>query len=84
METNRSFLATSNGKYVLMIGLKAPENYSASFRYNKISTCLWQGPKTFISMISGSFDVSRPPEPIIFMLGDTRTPKQSRKIPKPS
>ena len=40
-------------KYVEIIGLKAPGNYSASFWSNEISVILCEGPKPNISMISG-------------------------------
>ena len=40
------------GHFIEMIGLKAPGDYFASIWYNNnYSICLWENPKTVISMI---------------------------------
>ena len=39
--------------FLEIIGLKAPGNYSASIWSYNFSICLWENPKTLISMISG-------------------------------
>ena len=44
------------GKYVYMIGLKAPWNYSDQFWFNKISILLCEGPKPPTPMISSFMD----------------------------
>ena len=51
-----SFVMLSLRKYVEIISLKAPGNYSASFRSNKTLVLLCEGPKPNISMISGFLD----------------------------
>ena len=40
-------------KYIKIIGLKAPGNYSDQFRFNKISVLLCEGPKPNISKMFG-------------------------------
>ena len=52
------------GKYVKIIGLKAPGNYSDKCWSNKILVSLCEGPESNISMISG---VLTPGEPL-FMI----------------
>ncbi len=50
------FLNYVDGKYVQIIGLKAPGNYSAPFCSNKISALLCGGPKPPSSIITGFVD----------------------------
>ena len=54
------FVGYSYGKYVSIIGLKAPGNYSDQLRSNKISVLLWKGPKPPNSMIYGFLDPGAP------------------------
>ena len=65
-----------NGKYVQIIGLKAPGNYSASSWLNKILVLLSEGPKPNISMISGFLT---PREPLFI---DLKIPKDFKKYKK--
>ena len=53
------------GKYVPIIGLKAPGNYFASFGFNRNPILSCEGPKSNISMISG---FSSPVEPLVMDL----------------
>ena len=46
------------GKFMEIISLKSPGNYSASIWINIFSICLGESLKTIISMISGFWDVS--------------------------
>ena len=61
---------------VLIISLKAPGNYSASFWCNKISVLSCEGPRAQNSMISGFLD---PWEPV-FM--DVNIPKYFKRYKK--
>ena len=54
--------------FIEIINLKAPWNYSASFGTNNNLICLWENPKTLISMISGFWDVSPAPKTNYFHL----------------
>ena len=63
-----------------IIGLKAPGNYSGSFWSYNFSICLWESPKTLISMISGLLDVSLSPNTnIIYLLRPRDTSRNLRK-----
>ena len=44
------------GKYIWIIGLKAPGNYSDQFRFNEISILLCEGPELQNAMISWFVD----------------------------
>ena len=62
LENCRPFLGHFDGKYVWIICLKAPGNYSASTWYHKISICLWEKLNLLISMISGFLNASPSPK----------------------
>ena len=57
------FLGRFNGQYVLIIGLKAPGNYSDQFWSNETSVLLCEGPKPQNAMIS---DFLGPEGPLIY------------------
>ena len=57
-----AFLSHVYGKFMEIISLKAPGNYFASIWINNFSICLWENPKTLMSMISGFPDVSPSPK----------------------
>ena len=64
-------------KFMEKIGLQAPGNYSASFRSNKISVLLCEGPKPNLFMISGFLS---PREPLFMDLLIPNYCKNSKKI----
>ena len=68
--------------FIGIIGLKASENSSASIWYDNFSSCWWENLKLLMFMISGFWDVSRPPNTNYFYLWrHQETWNKSRKSP---
>ena len=83
----RPFLGNCYGEFIELIHLKAPGNYSASIWTYNFLNCLWENPKTLISMISGFSDVSLTPKTnYLYLLrhqdtsNNPRNPKSLLKI----
>ena len=66
---------------ILIIGLKAPENYSASIWFNIFSVCLWRNPQTLISMILGFWDPPPSPNANYVIFRDTKIPHENQENP---
>ena len=72
-----SFLWLLLWKYVELIGLKAPDNYSDQFGSNKISVLFCEGPKPNMSILSGFLN---PGGPLFMDLHLQNTSKHIREI----
>ena len=62
LEHFRSFSGHFYGILIEIVCLKAQGNYSAPIWSYNFAICLWETPKTFISIYLGLFDVSLAPK----------------------